>query len=236
MQRYENKFKDNKDYKFTMNKFIPLIISLTFWHYFFLARILFNISIIKFLCMKKKHNKNKVNQDDIINNIGNKNMNIEQSAEITNEMQAQETTFEEKLAEINDKYLRLSAEFDNYRKRTAREKLEILRNGGEEIVIGLLPVLDDFDRCVESVKNATDIDSIKEGVLLIQSKLYGFLKSQGLTEIETTDRELDTNIHDAVTKFPVSDESKKGKIIDIAQKGYKLNDKVIRFAKVIVGE
>ncbi|MDR1553308.1 MAG: nucleotide exchange factor GrpE [Prevotellaceae bacterium] len=186
--------------------------------------------------MKNKNNKNKANQINTNDNIDNKDMKVENSAEITNEILSEELSFEEKLAEANDKYIRLSAEFDNYRKRTAREKLEILRNGGEEIIKGLLPVLDDFDRCIAFLDVATDIDAIKEGILLIQNKLSGFLKSQGLTEIETIDQELDTNIHDAVTKFPVSDESKKGKIIDIAQKGYRLNDKVIRFAKVIVGE
>ncbi|MDR1983899.1 MAG: nucleotide exchange factor GrpE [Prevotellaceae bacterium] len=182
--------------------------------------------------MKDKSNKNKENQSNINKNIENENL----EAENTSEIQAEESSFEEKLAEANDKYLRLSAEFDNYRKRTAREKLDILRNGGEEIIKGLLPVLDDFDRCVQSFETATDIEAIKEGVLLIQTKLLGFLKSQGLTEIDAIDQEFDTNIHDAVTKFSVSDESKKGKIIDIAQKGYMLNDKVIRFAKVIVGE
>ncbi|MDR2127101.1 MAG: nucleotide exchange factor GrpE [Prevotellaceae bacterium] len=186
--------------------------------------------------MKSKNSKSKVNKDTTNKNIENQNMEIENSTETANEIQAEEVTFEEKLAEANEKYLRLSAEFDNYRKRTAREKLEILRNGGEEIIKGLLPVIDDFDRCIASLETAVDIEAIKEGIALIQNKLLGFLKSQGLTEINTTDCELDTNVHDAVTKFPVSDESKKGKIIDIAQKGYKLNDKVIRFAKVIVGE
>ncbi|MDR0754349.1 MAG: nucleotide exchange factor GrpE [Prevotellaceae bacterium] len=186
--------------------------------------------------MKRKNSKNKENQGNINTNVENQDMKIENSAEVENVMPSEEATFEEKLAEVNDKYLRLSAEFDNYRKRTAREKLEILRNGGEEIIKGLLPVLDDFDRCIDSMETATDIEPVKEGILLIQSKLSGFLKSQGLSEIETEDQDFDTNIHDAVTKFPVSDESKKGKIIDIAQKGYKLNDKVIRFAKVIVGE
>ncbi|MDR1198991.1 MAG: nucleotide exchange factor GrpE [Prevotellaceae bacterium] len=186
--------------------------------------------------MKNKNNKGKENQTNTHENIEDNDIKVENQTEISNEIPTGDANFEEKLAEANDKYLRLSAEFDNYRKRTAREKLEILRNGGEEIIKGLLPVLDDFDRCVLSLETATDIDAIREGILLIQSKLFGFLKLQGLTEIETVGQELDTNIHDAVTKFPVSDESKKGKIIDIAQKGYKLNDKVIRFAKVIVGE
>ncbi|MDR0421288.1 MAG: nucleotide exchange factor GrpE [Prevotellaceae bacterium] len=186
--------------------------------------------------MKNKNSKNKGNQSNINEHVENDDMKIENQAETENEIPTEEINFEEKLAEINDKYLRLSAEFDNYRKRTAREKLDILRNGGEEVIKGLLPVLDDFDRCLISLETTTDIDAIKEGVVLIHNKLLGFLKSEGLTEIETINHELDTNIHDAVTTFPVSDESKKGKIIDVAQKGYILNDKVIRFAKVIMGE
>jgi molecular chaperone GrpE len=186
--------------------------------------------------MKDKNHKHKENQENTNENIEQNNIDTQQHDETNNEIKSEESSFEEKMAELNDKYLRLSAEFDNYRKRTAREKLDILRNGGEEIMKGLLPVLDDFDRCVMSFENVTDIEAMKEGILLIHSKLFNFLKSQGLTEIETIDKDLDTNLHDAVTKFPVVDESKKGKIIDIAQKGYKLNDKVIRFAKVIVGE
>jgi molecular chaperone GrpE len=186
--------------------------------------------------MKDKNSKHKEKQDIINENIDHNNVENENLETNETEITAEMPTIEEKLAETNDKYLRLSAEFDNYRKRTAREKLEILRNGGEEIMKGLLPVLDDFDRCIQSLETSTDIVAIREGVLLIQSKLIGFLKSQGLSEIEAINSDLDTSLHDAVTKFPVNDENKKGKIIDIAQKGYMLNDKVIRFAKVIVGE
>jgi Molecular chaperone GrpE (heat shock protein) len=186
--------------------------------------------------MKDKNRKHKENQENTSENIEMNNVDTNKTDETNNEIKSEESSFEEKLAEMNDKYLRLSAEFDNYRKRTAREKLDILRNGGEEIMKGLLPVLDDFDRCVESFETVTDIESMKEGVMLIYSKLFNFLKSEGLSEIETIGKDLDTNLHDAVTKFPVDDKSKKGKIIDVAQKGYNLNDKVIRFAKVIVGE
>jgi len=186
--------------------------------------------------MKNKNSEHKEKQEIINDNVESGTTENENSVVNKNEVTAEIPTLEEKLAEINDKYLRLSAEFDNYRKRTAREKLEILRNGSEEIMKGLLTVLDDFDRCIQSLETAEDITAVNEGVLLIQSKLLGFLKSQGLSEIEAIGSNLDTNLHDAVTKFPVDDETKKGKIIDIAQKGYKLNDKVIRFVKVIVGE
>lgn len=186
--------------------------------------------------MKEKNNKHKEQQEVAKEKIEKNNAENENFAETVDETVTEMQTADEKLADINDKYLRLSAEFDNYRKRTAREKLDILRNGSEEIMKGLLPVLDDFDRCVQSLETATDIAAVNEGVVFIQSKLLGFLKSQGLSEIEAIDSDLDTNLHDAVTKFPVNEANKKGKIIDVAQKGYMLNDKVIRFAKVIVGE
>ncbi len=143
---------------------------------------------------------------------------------------------EEKLADANDKYIRLVAEFDNYRKRTLKEKMDILRNGGEEVIKGLLPVLDDFDRSVAAVAQATDVDAIREGLLLIQAKLLTFLKQQGLSEVEANGKELDTDLHDAVTTTPTANAAQKGKIVDVIQKGYALNDKVIRHAKVVVGE
>ena len=186
--------------------------------------------------MKSKNSKNKEKQEIINENTEVNSAENEDFAKNETEITTETPSIEEKLAEANDRYLRLSAEFDNYRKRTAREKLEILRNGGEEIMKGLLPILDDFDRCIQSLKTVEDIAAVNEGIELIQSKLLGFLKSQGLSEIEAIGSDLDTNLHDAVTKFPVDDKNKKGKIIDIAQKGYVLNDKVIRFAKVIVGE
>ena len=209
---------------------------LPFWHIFLFGKNFVLYHSIKIRDMKDKHSKHKEKQGITNDNIENSNVENEHLEKNEPEITAEMPTIEEKLAEANDKYLRLSAEFDNYRKRTAREKLDILRNGGEEIMKGLLPVLDDFDRCVQSLETATDMVALKEGVLLIQSKLLGFLKSQGLSEIEAINGDLDTSLHDAITKFPVSEENKKGKIIDIAQKGYMLNDKVIRFAKVIVGE
>jgi len=142
----------------------------------------------------------------------------------------------EKMAEMQDKYLRLSAEFDNYRKRTLREKMEITKTAGETLLVSILPVIDDFERALISMDKVENCDSIKEGVLLIYNKLSDFLRQNGVKEIEALDRDFDADLHEAVTKIPAPAESAKGKVIDIIQKGYTLNEKVIRYPKVVVGE
>jgi len=142
----------------------------------------------------------------------------------------------EKLAEMQDKYLRLSAEFDNYRKRTLREKMEITKTAGETLLVSILPVIDDFERALRSMDAVENCDSIKEGVLLIYNKLSDFLRQNGVKEVEALDRDFDADMHEAVTKIPAPVESAKGKVIDVIQKGYTLNEKVIRYPKVVVGE
>jgi molecular chaperone GrpE len=142
----------------------------------------------------------------------------------------------QQLKELNDKYLRLVAEYDNFRKRTLKEKMELSKSAGESILLGLLPVIDDFDRARAHLGTASDLDAVKEGIDLIYNKFKEFLKQQGVTEIETEEQEFDSELHDAVTKITAPSEDKKGKIIDCIQKGYKLNDKIIRFPKVVVGE
>ena len=134
-----------------------------------------------------------------------------------------------------DKYLRLSAEFDNYRKRTLKEKMDLISSGGEGVMKALLPTLDDVDRAIKATETATDVEAIREGISLISLKLNEALKSKGLVEIEAVGLPLDTDLHEAIANFPAEDD-KKGKIIDVVEKGYKLNDKVVRFAKVVVGE
>ena len=138
-------------------------------------------------------------------------------------------------SEGQDKYLRLVAEFDNYRKRTLREKMDLIASGGEDVIKSLLTVMDDIDRALDAMSKSSDIDSIRQGIVLIHQKLLETLHAKGVEEITAIGKELDTDLHEAVAKFPVSDE-KKGKIIDVVQKGYKLKDKVVRFAKVVVGE
>ncbi|GHT65956.1 hypothetical protein FACS189452_00990 [Bacteroidia bacterium] len=147
-----------------------------------------------------------------------------------------ELSVEEKLAEVQDKHLRLVAEFDNFRKRNARERLDMIMFAGEDIIKGLLPVVDDFERALKAAETAADVAVLQEGTKLIYQKLLDYLKSKGLQEIDTTQVEFNTDLHDAVTKFPAASPEQKGKIIDTVQKGYKLSDKVIRFAKVVVGE
>ncbi|MDR0955073.1 MAG: nucleotide exchange factor GrpE [Rikenellaceae bacterium] len=133
-----------------------------------------------------------------------------------------------------DKYARLSAEFDNYRKRTLKEKMELITTGGEEVIKAILPVLDDMDRAVEAIDRSDDIDSARKGMHLIYQKLIDTLKQRGVSEIVSTGEAFDTDLHEAITRFPSEDQ--KGKVIDTVQKGYKLKDKVIRFSKVVVGE
>ena len=143
-----------------------------------------------------------------------------------------------KLAEANDKYIRLAAEFDNYRRRVAKEKLELISTAGEDVIKGLLPVLDDCERALQVLENSTDSEAAKaakEGTELIYNKLMGYLKSKGLAPIEAVGKELDTDFHEAVAQFPVQEADKKNKIFDVTQQGYTLNGKVIRFAKVVVG-
>lgn len=142
----------------------------------------------------------------------------------------------EKYNVLNEKYLRLAAEFDNYKKRTLKEKSDLLRYGGESVLTNLLLIIDDIERANMSIKSSTDIGSVKDGINLIFTKFNEFLKQQGVKEIETKDMEFNTNFHEAVTRFPAPSEEQKGKVIDVVQKGYMLQDKVIRFAKVVVGE
>lgn len=140
-----------------------------------------------------------------------------------------------KLEELNDKYLRLYSDFDNYRKRTSREKIELSKHAGEHLIVELLPVLDDMDRALKSMEGTSDMEAVKTGVQLISAKLRSILGSKGLQEIESIGQDFTTDLHEAVTHFPVSDDSQKNKVIDEIQKGYKLHEKVIRFAKVVIG-
>jgi molecular chaperone GrpE len=143
---------------------------------------------------------------------------------------------EEKLAEMQDRYLRLSAEFDNYRKRTLREKIELTKHAGENILISIIPVMDDFERAVKLIETGSDCAAMKSGIDLIYNKFSEFLKQNGLREIESLNKDFNVDLHDAVTKIPVQDESMKGKVVDVVVKGYYLHDKVMRHAKVVVGE
>ena len=151
------------------------------------------------------------------------------------ELEKKVAELEEKTAKGKDDYLRLMAEFDNFRRRTSQEKLELVSMASTETIKGLLPILDDCERALKVLLESDDSDAAKEGTELIFSKLMGYLKSKGLAVIEAIDQPFDTDLHEAVAQFPVQEEDKKGKVFDVVQTGYTLNGKVIRFAKVVVG-
>jgi molecular chaperone GrpE len=140
-----------------------------------------------------------------------------------------------KVNELNDKYLRLYSEFDNFRKRTLKEKIDLSRTASENIIVELLPILDDFDRAIASMASTDNIEAIKEGEQLIHAKMKAIFASKGLQEIKSIGEEFDTDFHEAITSIPAPSEELKNKVVDEVQKGYTLHDKVIRFAKVITG-
>ena len=151
------------------------------------------------------------------------------------ELEKKTAELEEKVAKDKDDYIRLMAEFDNFRRRTAQEKLELVSMASTDTIKGLLPVLDDCERALKVLLESNDSDAAKEGTELIFSKLMSYLKSKGLAVIEAMNQPFDTDLHEAVAQFPVQDEEQKGKVFDVVQTGYTLNGKVIRFAKVVVG-
>jgi molecular chaperone GrpE len=151
-------------------------------------------------------------------------------------MQEELKACNEKTVELQDKYLRLSAEFDNYRKRTLREKSEMVKSASEELLIRIIPVVDDFERGLNALNSATELQAVKEGMNLIYNRFKEFLQQQGIKEIEAMNQDFNTDFHEAVTKIPTPDDSQKGKVVDVIEKGYYLHDKVIRYPKVVVGE
>lgn len=155
------------------------------------------------------------------------------------EDEAREKEIEELKAQVEeqkDRYLRLSAEFDNYRKRTLKERSDMLKTVNGDTLSGMLPVLDDLERAMQSMEKATDVDAVREGVVLIYNKIQEFLKNKGIVEIDAMNQVFDTDLHEAITKIPAPTEDLKGKVVDVIQKGYKIDTKVIRYAKVVVGE
>ena len=151
------------------------------------------------------------------------------------ELEKKVEELENKVAKDKDDYIRLMAEFDNFRRRTSQEKLELVSVASMDTIKGLLPVLDDCERALEVLRKSDDSDAAKEGTELIYHKLLAYLQSKGLAVIEALGKEFDTDLHEAVAQFPVQEDDKKGKVFDVVQTGYTLNGKVIRFAKVVVG-
>jgi molecular chaperone GrpE len=156
----------------------------------------------------------------------------EKSKELQNELKV----FEEKTQELHDKYLRLSAEFDNYRKRTLKEKAELIKTASEDLIIKIVPFVDDIERGIKAMSATQDIEAVKQGMDLIYGRFKDFLQLNGVKEIEALNQDFNTDFHEAVTKVPAADESQKGKVVDVVEKGYMLHDKVIRYPKVVVGE
>lgn len=192
-----------------------------------------------------KDEKYQENSDEINDNI----VNEPQSEEINDEIVVGEESLDEKseleqklaeaaekIATLEDKYLRQVAEFDNYRKRTMKEKAELIKNGGERAIESILPVLDDFERALLTMEKSENAEEIRTGVELIYNKFVTILKQNGLQKIETEGKDFDTDYHEAIAMVPTPDETLKGKVLDCIQTGYILNDKVIRHAKVAVGE
>ena len=161
---------------------------------------------------------------------------LEQESTETDTLSAEVASLAEKVEQLTKEKLLLMADFDNYRKRTIKEKADLIKSGGEECLKNLLPIIDDFERSLQAINKATNVDALVEGVNLIYNKFKGYLAQNGVKEIETADAPFDTEYHEAVTTFPVEDPDKKGKVIDCVQKGYTMNDKVIRYSKVVVGE
>ena len=195
-----------------------------------------------------KHNNMDPKEKENINEEELKEQAVQdENGEETTEKEEVALTEEEKLAQElekanaeiedqKDKYLRLSAEFDNYRKRTMKEKAELILNGGEKSISSILPIVDDFERALKNMETATDVAAVKEGVELIYNKFMTVLGQNGVKVIEPKEQPLDTDYHEAIAVIPAPDEALKGKILDCVQTGYTLNDKVIRHAKVVVGE
>ncbi|MFA6403316.1 MAG: nucleotide exchange factor GrpE [Salinivirgaceae bacterium] len=141
-----------------------------------------------------------------------------------------------KLSDINDRYLRLSAEFDNFRKRSLKEKADLIKTAGGDTLVDMLPVVDDFERAMQAMESAVDIVAVKDGIGLIYTKFKDFMKNKGIVEIDAVNQDFNTDLHEALVKIPAPDDSLKGKVIEVVQKGYKIDEKVIRYAKVVIGE
>ncbi|MGN8070264.1 nucleotide exchange factor GrpE [Mucilaginibacter sp. SG564] len=198
---------------------------------------------MKFNDMLKKKKKENTDTPENMNTAEQENLNengqeqapTETTEATTAEVLSAEDKLKEELAQANDKYLRLYAEFDNFRRRTIKERAEARETEGKELLVALLPVLDDFERAQRSMENAVDVAPVKEGVTLIQNKLKNILGQKGLKEMTSIGEPFDADLHEAITNIPAPTDDQKGKVIDEMEKGYYLKDRVIRFAKVIVG-
>ena len=189
---------------------------------------------------KKNHKPEETQENQNTKNNAGEQANETVQEENNNNKQSTDTDktaeYEATIADLKDKYVRQAAEFDNYRKRVLKEKSELIQNGGESVISSLLPIIDDFERALQNMKKSDDTAALKEGVELIYQKFMKTLESNGLKTIETKEADFNTDFHEAVAMIPAPNDESKGKVVDCVQKGYKLNDKVIRHAKVAVGQ
>lgn len=185
---------------------------------------------------EQKAEENSVKAEKMAGSTGETDTSApEEQPETEAKKEEQKNSPEEQLAALQDKYLRLSAEFDNYRKRNLREKMELTKTAGEGVLISFLPILDDFERALQSIQKSQDIEATKKGIELIYNKLKDFLTQKGIKEIDAMHQPFTTDFHEAITNIPVEDEAMKGKVVDVLQKGYTLHEKVVRYSKVVVG-
>ena len=198
--------------------------------------------VYPFFTMLKRKKKNSEENMQNLENQPQQEQPLAEEVQQTEDSKQEETSSiseEEKLraeaAELNNKFLRLYAEFDNFKRRTSKERIELLQTAGKDVLSSLLPVLDDFERARKSMETSSDLGAVKEGVELIHGKLKNILTQQGLREMESIGTPFDADLHEAISNVPAPSEDLKGKVIDEVEKGYFLNDKVIRFAKVVVG-
>lgn len=179
--------------------------------------------------------KNKIKEEEIIQEHEEVQVEDNQDTEVKKEVK--EPTAEEQIQTEKDKFLRLFAEFENYKKRTSRERIELFKTAGQELMTSLLPIIDDFERALTHIEDDKEAEELRKGVLLIYNKFYNTLEQKGLSKIETNAGDaFDAEIHEAITQIPAPSEDLKGKVIDCVEKGYKLGDKVIRYPKVVIGQ
>lgn len=186
------------------------------------------------MAQEKENIEGTSKEDQISDNALNEEQTQADASESDSEKELQQ--LKDELENQKNEYMFLLAEFDNFRKRTLKEKSELIKNVGEKAIKDILPIIDDFERAIDASEKSDDIESIKSGIDLIYNKFVKYLESNGVKPIDTKDATFDTEYHEAVTTFPVDDESKKGKVIDTVLKGYMMNDKVLRHSKVVVGQ
>jgi molecular chaperone GrpE len=194
-----------------------------------------SINCRQFNDYKEMSKKENIQEEEINNEQV--NSQVEENQDIAAEEVKKEPTVEEQIQAEKDKFLRLFAEFENYKKRTSRERIELFKTAGQELMTSLLPIVDDFERALTHIEDDKEAEELRKGVLLIYNKFYNTLEQKGLSKIETKAGDtFDAEIHEAITQIPAPSDDMKGKIIDCVEKGYKLGDKVIRYPKVVIGQ